>query len=765
MMRELFEWLLKYPPLLYQRGGLALARPLPWWLWLGAILCAAAAVGAYLRRRERTGRGWLALLIALRLALIAVLAVLLARPVLRVPTVVPRENGLAVVIDDSRSMRVEDVGRRSRADFARAAFGPGASLVDELSERFRLRFLRFGSAPSGLSDWNSLTFDGERTRIGGALLAAADELGSAPASGIVLVSDGADNGSAPPTDALLRLRAAGLPIFAVGLGSPQLERDVSVARLNAPRSVLRGGSFEVAVEVSQRGFAGDTATVVVEADGRIVGERALDLPADGETEIARVRVDAEETGIRRLRVSVAPRPGELVTGNNTGTVDVEVRGGVEKILYVEGEPRFELKFLRRAVADDEDIQLVALQRTAEGKFLRLEVDSAAELASGFPTSRAELFGYRGVVLGSLEASFLTQAQQDLLEDFVAERGGGLLMLGGRHALAEGGWAGTSVGSALPVVLDERRAGEPAPLERLRVRPTRGGREHPVARVGTTGAADRIPWDSLPPLTSVNRLGALKPGARALLVGVPADGADREPRTLFAEHRFGRGRAAVFAVQDTWLWQMHAAIPVEDRTHEDFWRQTLRWLVSETPDNLELRLPTAGAATGDTVEVRLSLADPAYRPINRAEVEATVVSPTGVESTVPLTWTLERDGEYLGAFPADEPGRWEVRVESAEAAPDAERPRRRSAFVTVEASRAEDHRAGADLELMRTLAEESGGGFYDPSTIDRLPDDIAYAARGVTLIEEKPLWDVPAALLALLLIAGAEWGVRRRRRLA
>lgn len=764
MMRELFEWLLKYPPLLYQRGDFALARPLPAWLWLGAALCAVLVAAGYARRLRRAGGPWLALLIGLRVALIAILAALLARPVLRVATVVPRENSLAILIDESRSMRVADVRGGTRADFARAAFGPDASLVDELSERFRLRFLRFGSSASRLTDWDSLTFEGERTRIGGALTAAADELGSAPASGVVLVSDGADNGSAPPTDALLRLRAAGLPIFAVGLGAAELEHDVAVTRLNAPRSVLRGGSYEVAVEVSQRGFAGDAATVVVEADGRIVGERALELPADGETEIVRVRVDAEETGTRRLRASVAPRAGELVSGNNAGIVDVEVRGGVEKILYVEGEPRFELKFLRRAVAGDDELQLVALQRTAEGKFLRLEVDSAAELASGFPASRAELFGYRGVVLGSLEASFLTQAQQDLLEDFVAERGGGLLMLGGRSALAEGGWGGTRVGSALPVVLDERRAGEPAALEELRVRPTRGGREHPVARVGTTEAADRIPWDSLPPLTSVNRLGALKPGARALLTGVPVDD-DGEPRVLFAEHRFGRGRAAVFAVQDTWLWQMHAAVPVEDQTHEAFWRQTLRWLVSETPDHVEIRLPTAGAATGDTVDVRLSLADASYRPVNRAEVAATVVSPTGVESSLGLTWTLERDGEYRGAFLADQPGRWEVRVESAEAAPQGTPPERRSAFVAVEASRAEDHRAGADLELLRTLAEESGGGYYDPSTLNRLPEDIAYAARGVTLIEEKPLWDLPAALLALLVIAGAEWGVRRRRRLA
>jgi uncharacterized membrane protein len=760
-MRELFEIFFKYPPLLYERGSLALARPLPWWLWVGALLLAGAAVAAYLLRRPRLPLARVVPLALLRVALVAILAALLARPVLRVPTVVPRENQLAVLVDDSRSMAVRDVDGGSRGAFARAAFGPGSELAGALDERFRVRHLRFASGPSRLTDWAGLGFDGERTRIGAALRAAAEDLGAAPASGVVLVTDGADNGSGPPDDALVALRAAGLPVFAVGLGSPELDPDIAVARINAPRSVLRGGSFEVAVELEQRGFAGQEVTVVVEADGRIVGERALTLPADGETEVARVRVDADVAGIQRLRARVEPRDGELVDGNNAGVVDVEVRGGVEKILYVEGEPRFEAKFLRRAVEDDEEIQLVVLQRTAEGKYLRLAVDSAPELASGFPTSRAELFEYRAVVLGSLEASFLSQPQQELLEAFVAERGGGLLALGGHDALAEGGWAGTSVGSALPVELDQRLAGTEHALEHVLVRPSIGAREHPVARVGTTSAEDRIPWDSLPPLTVVNRLGALKPGARAVLRGQRAG--EEGSRPLFAEHRFGRGRVAVFAVQDSWLWQMHAAVPVEDDTHEAFWRQTLRWLVSEAPDNVDIRLPAAGAATGDTVEVRLSLADAGFEPINRAEVRATALSPSGVATEIPLTWTLERDGDYRGAFVAGEPGRWEVRLETPDSPSGTSETR--SAFVTVEASRAEDYGSAADLEALRALARETGGGFYDPSTLDRLVEDIAYAARGVTLVEEKSLWDLPFVLLSLLVLVAAEWTLRRRWRLA
>ena len=287
------------------------------------------------------------------------------------------------------------------------------------------------------------------------------------------------------------------------------------------------------------------------------------------------------------------------------------------------------------MAGDEALQLVVLQRTDDERYLRLGVDSADELADGFPVTREELFSYRGLVLGSVEASHFTHDQLEMIAEFVERRGGGLLVLGGRAALAEGGWAGTPVEPALPVRLDARPA-DSLWLDRVKVRPTRAAATHPATRL----AGDSVtPWEALPELTVFNRLGGTRPGAEALLVG---DAASLGEQVVLAHQRYGRGRSAVFAVQDAWMWRMHADIPLEDRTHQRLWRQLLRWLVAETPDVLAPDLPATAVAAGEGVELRARVEGPAFVGVSDARVTARVTAPSGAVSRVPMDWSLTRD---------------------------------------------------------------------------------------------------------------------------
>ena len=164
-----------------------------------------------------------------------------------------------------------------------------------------------------------------------------------------------------------------------------------------------------------------------------------------------------------FRLKVAPQAGEVVTQNNQRDVQIDIRDRKERILYYEGEPRFEMKFARQAIKDDKNLELVTLQRTAENKYLRLDVDAAGvELAAGFPKTREELFAYRGLVLGSVEASAFNADQLRMIAEFVDVRGGGLLLLGGARAFAEGGYAGTPLAEMMPVVLESRRRRVHAP---------------------------------------------------------------------------------------------------------------------------------------------------------------------------------------------------------------------------------------------------------------------------------------------------------------
>ena len=770
-----FELLFKYRPAVFERGQLALEvpRPVAAALIAAALVAAAGIVVSYRRlrtapvasgvaERAREPRAR-ALLTALRLGALAVLVACLLRPVLVVSASAPGRNTIAVLVDDSRSMRVADVEGRPRADFVASTFARGAPLLSTLSDEFAVRVYRFSDVAQRVPDASALAFAGDRTRIGAALERVRTDLSALPLAGIVLVTDGADGDPAALGEAALALRARGAPLFTVGVGREAAERDLELARAEAPRSVLRGSTIAVDAVVSHAGFAGATVPVVVERDGRIVARREVKLPAGGESVPVRLDVPASEEGAQRLKVRVVPRDGESLAQNNERETVVRVADGREKILYFEGEPRFELKFVRRAVAGDENLRLVALQRTAENKYLRLGVADSLDLVSGFPSTREELFSYHAVVLGSVEASAFTPAQLRMLADFVSERGGGLLVLGGRRSLAEGGYAGTALADVLPVVLEPQTGDanrDDAPPVELTVRPTAAGLAHAPLQIAADERASAERWRTLPPLTTVNLVRRAKPGAAVLLAGEAPGGGTR---IVLAHQRFGRGRSVAFAVQDSWLWQMHAGVVVDDMAHELFWRQLLRWLASSAPGPVTLESSSERPAPGEAVTLRAEVRDSAFAPVNGARVVARVTTPSGARVEVPLDWSVERDGEYRGSFTPSERGVHEVEVEAQEgtrALGSAE-----MAYVDVVEPRDEYFGSAMHGALLRRLAAESGGRFYTPATVGGLPEDLRYTRSGITVVERKELWDMPVLFVLLALLLAGEWGYRRARGLA
>ncbi|MGE3844495.1 MAG: glutamine amidotransferase, partial [Vicinamibacterales bacterium] len=503
-----------------------------------------------------------------------------------------------------------------------------------------------------------------------------------------------------------------------------------------------------------RGYAGRTVTVDVEDEGRIVGSEQVVLPADGSQVAVRMRAMATEPGARTLRVRVGAQQGELVPQNNVRETQVEVRDRSEKILYFEGEPRFELKFIRRAVADDGNLHVVTLQRTADKKFYRLDVDKPEELVNGFPSSREELFSYRGLILGSVEAGAFTGEQLQMVADFVDKRGGGLLMLGGPRSFGEGGYAGTPIADALPVSFAR---GQTPPdrlgVVRLKIGPTREGSGHPLAQIAADERASARRWPELPELTVVNQLGNVKAGATVLLTGSDER---RRNHVVLAQERYGRGKAMALAAQDTWRWQMHASIAVDDQTHETFWRQMLRWLVDGVPEAVEVRVPER-VNPGDVVTVLADVVDAAFVEVNDATVVAHVTAPDGTVSDAPLTWGGRKAGEYRGTISTSQPGNYQVQI-------DATRSGRSlgQGTVHVQASAGTDEfvSAGMNAERLRRIADATGGRFYTADTLSRLPEDIRYSGRGVVSVEERELWNMPILLFLLIGFVCAEWRYRR-----
>ena len=756
MFESIFRLLFSYRPVIFQQGEFRLVPSTG--SYLAAAIVAAAVAVTFLTYRAARGKAdarHRLVLATIRVATFALVLFCLFRPVLVVRAAVSQQNFIGVLLDDSRSMRVADWNGQPRGAFVREQFGaPDAGVVRSLADRFAVRTFRFSSSSARLAAPGDLTFGGSQTRLGSALDSARQELAGLPLAGLVLVSDGADTTEASLTDALLALKAASVPVFTVGVGQDALSKDIQIGRVSAPRSALKGTSLLIDAVVTQTGYAGKTVTLDVEDEGRIVGSQQVRLPADREPAAVRVRFTATDAGPRLFRFRIAPQAGEVVGENNARQALVDVRDRKEKILYFEGEPRFEMKYLRRAVADDPNLQVVTLQRTADNKYLRIGVDDAEQLVAGFPRTREELFAYRGLILGSVEAGAFTGDQLRMIAEFVERRGGGLLMLGGSRAFAEGSYAGTPIADVLPVVVERApKALDVLPVSRLKVHPTRAGEAHAVTQLGATEQESAARWARLPGVTSVNALRSVKPGASILLSGTDER---RREQVVLAYQRYGRGKSLAFPIQDSWIWQMHASISVEDMTHENFWRQLLRWVVDGVPEHVEVHTSADRVERGETATITASVVDPTFVEVNDARVTAHVTGPSAAMD-VPLQWTGEKSGEYRGTFvPADD-GTYGVKVDAVrgEKALGAGSTQVRAAPGEAEYFDATMHEA-----RLRRIADETGGRFYTPETVGALSEDMRYTGRGVTTVEERDLWHMPIVLLLMVGLVCGEWGYRR-----
>ena len=762
MFDAIFEALFSYRPVVFQQGEFRFDVTTAS-LVATVLVAAVVALAVLTYRRVRVNEGRLRdriILTSLRIAALALVLFCLFRPTLIVRAAVDQQNVVAVLLDDSRSMQIPDWNGQPRGAYLREQFGaPESPLLKSLSTKFLVRTFRFSSTANRMGSGKDLTFTGPQTKLSTALDGARDELAGLPVAGVVLVSDGADTTDSTLDPALLGLKAQKIPVFTVGVGGEQLPRDVQIDRVNTPRSVLKDASLLVDVVVRNTGYAGRTVTVDVEDEGRIIGSQQVQLPSDGSPASVRVRATATESGPRLFRFRVAPQEGELVTQNNVRESLVNVRDAREQILYFEGEPRWEMKFLRRAVADDKNLEVVTLQRTADNKFMRLfgdDPENPDELEGGFPKTREELFRYRGLILGSVEAGIFSGDQLQMIAEFVEKRGGGLLMLGGARSFAEGGYGGTPVADALPLAIDPKtRASDPGPLMRLKITPTRQGQAHAVAQIADSEEASLKRWSELPAVSATNAPLPVKPGATVLL-----NGTDERGRTVpvLVSQRYGRGKSIAQTLQETWQWQMHASIPLEDMTHEHYWRQLLRWVIDGVPDQVDVHMSRDRVEPGEAVTIEASIVDKRFVELNDATVVATVAQPNGKTITVPMQWTGEHDGQYRGTFVSTQAGAYEVNVDATRAG--GSRVGTGVAYARAAASEAEFFDPTMHSAPLRRIAEETGGRFYTPANAQGLAEDIRYAGRGVTSIEERELWNMPIVLLVLMGIVCAEWGYRR-----
>jgi uncharacterized membrane protein len=733
---------------------------LPWW---GYVLAFAGALAlawlAYARVPMAIGAGARVLLTGLRALTLLLLIAILLRPVVLVPPSAAGNSLLPILVDVSRSMRLTDGEGPSRIERAQAIV---RDLQARLGTEYRLELLTFGEALAP-GDVDHLAATARRSDLSGAIADLADRHRDDRLAGVIVISDGGDT-AAHESESAHSVRA---PVITVGVGNPNAARDREVVNLTAGEPLLTGASIDLSVSAASAGFGKEPVEIRVSANGRPVDVRRVTPQAEGAPihEVFTVSPDPDVATVYSVEIPFAE--GELARENNVRSVLVPPQAGRRTILIVEGAPGYEHTFLKRALAQDPGLDVDAVVRKGQNDdgrdtfYVQARGNRVAALASGYPSKRSELFVYDAVIFGNIEADFFTRGQLELTSEFVAARGGGLLVLGAR-SFDRQGLAGTPLEEVLPIDLTDRRgsvakasadaAGAPPNTPAL----TADGSAHPATRLAASVDESRRRWSQLPPLASVAAVGGPRPGAQILAVAI-GGGAPVQP--LIAAQRYGQGRSMVFAGEASWQWRMMR--PATDTSYETIWRQIARWLTAGSPGPVSIAAMSP-SVPGITDRIVVTVRNEDYAPVGNAEVTIGLTAPDGQTRQLTPALSSAQEGRYAVAARFDQPGVYRVDATAVRAG---ERLGAATRQVLV---------GGADLEMtqprlneavLRRLASASGGQYVPADEAQGLPSLVRESRADAGTPEQRDLWHNGWSLLAIVGLLTAEWIVRRRAGLA
>ena len=757
----MFQFLFKYPSPVFTKGRFVLLGAWPQWLLPVLILAAMAGlallIGFRLRdvsARLKSRRAWV--IWGIQSALIALLLLLLWEPAMSVSELNSRQNIIAVVVDDSRSMAIPDSDGKTRESAALAALDGG--LLAGLKKRFQVRIYRLGEGLQRVDDPRQIAPVENATHLGEGLKQLVASTSDLPVGAILLLSDGSQNTAELAetgigADALQAIENRRLPVHTIGFGEEEPARDVELEDVSVRATAATNARIAATISLAQHGYTGQKATLTVRDGNSLLAARQIALGAEGQIQSEPLFIPVGSAGAKNLTFAIEPLSGEQNVANNALSRPVLVSDAKRRILYVEGEPRWEYKFIRRAEDDDPTVQFVSMLRTSENKIYRQGIGDPSELADGFPARPEDLFAYSGIVIGSVAADYFSPLQQELLHEYVDRRGGGILFLGGRRSLSDGGWGASSLNDLLPTFLPSGNRNfhrDPAT-----VRLTAQGLDSPITRILDDPEQNAERWGKLTYLADYEDPGDPKPGATVLA----EMHAGRRTMPLLITQNYGHGRTAILATGGTWRWQMSE--PLGDPSHRLFWQQLLRWLIADTPGPVTASMPTRLLMDRGEVRLTAQVRDRQFQPDADARVTAHIVGPQGIDALVDMRPSQDQAGEYEADWTAEKPGPYLAEV-TAET-PGSNPPQLGQGVLTFqrEDGVAENFHTGRNRRLLQQLSAETGGQYWKPSDLKNLPRNISYSEAGISVRSTRELWNMPVVFLLLLGLPGSEWLLRRK----
>lgn len=751
MLDSVFTFLFSYPLEFFRVGELI---PQTWGspILVGAILVVGLAliIASALRSNHDLGPIRLASIALLQVAVLAVALAMLMQPVLEIEELRPQDNKIVVLVDNSRSMALTDDGEQSRLQAILPTLED--DLVGPLQERgYTLELQSFDGRLDSTAQLLSLSAENQSLitdQLSNALRSASNQA----LAGLILVSDGADNSGQVNELWYSELQSYGVPVQTLGVGREVMTEDMEISAVSLPHSTIPNASLRAEVTL-QSGTERDTLLKVYDGD-RILASEEVSLPGEGRKVQHSISIPTGDIGVRHLRFVLdsveVGAPTEYNLENNELRHSLTVAQSQPRVLYIEGEPRWEYKFIRRAIEEASFLHLHGLVQTSTNKSYRQGIDSPDQLEDGFPSTRDELFNYQALIIGSQQAATLNGEQLSLIKDFVDVRGGSLLMLGGLNGLSEGGWQNTPVADILPVQLPES---EPNSFRREQVRAqiTEAGLRTPWVRV-TAETDNQESWDLLPEIADYQLVGEARPGASVLMNVQHSSGVS----PLLAYQRYGRGKTYVLASGGTWRWQMQ--MHSEDQSHETFWQSLLQEMISEVPQSIDFETDNNWYLDDSRIELSATIRDPGFEPSGNASVEVQVRDSNGGVQLVELSPDTANPGTYKGTAVVEEPGLIQLDMSASLGETELDPIR---LFAEREDGRLEYFDTAQNSVFLQRIASETGGSYFTAENAAGILDELRFSSSGITERDWLALWSMPINFLLLIGLKLSEWALRRR----
>lgn len=760
-------------------------------LVLFPLTAIASWIGYWREGLPRAARGGLMLLRFLALAL---LFLVVFRPVLVQRREEVRPAEVLVLVDDSASMRRVDAyspdtpGRPALARLASGALADAQRselaaaaletvLLPRLEEsEYEPRLFTFGTTLAPLASPDALSGRGSGTHLGDGLAQALAAHRGRHVTDVVVLSDGRQNGGLPTLEAARAASAAGIPIHTVVVGDTRPERNAIVELVEAPANALAGDEIAVIVRVSGRGTAGDERTLCVleeitdDDEPVVVAEEDVSLSEAGERVLLVARPGAREARPRerRFRVQLPPLEDETLLDDNQLEFSVHVTVEKIRVLYVDGYPRWEYRFLRwLLLRADDNIQAQMFLLSATPDFPQDASTGLPSLAE-VPTRLSDLLDdYDVIILGDVDPLDIHHDPSrgaefvESLRGFV-EAGGGLLLQAGESDNPESFVLSSQLQELIPIKLDPAKSfafggdttREVHPILEDPLAP------HEIVRLHHDLEINRRLWeddDGLRGFHWYKPIERAKPGAQVLLRHPTASTSgtgERDPLCIVGY--FPQGRTMFLAIDSTWRWRFHYG----DRYHERFWRNAIRWLslgrLKSGNRRVQLETPRSSYTLGERVPLEARILDEDFRPSSASVQEVRWQGPDERTGTGDLRPESNRPGLFRGALELERPGLYRAWIEE-----DGERLA--STELEVVLPSRENADPSPDPARLAELSLATGGTAVTLASIADLEAEFPGGEERREPISSKleDVWDHWGTLIGALVLLSAEWILRKR----